>query len=563
MPAAGSNVPSPSVTDANLRIRGNFIWNGPADLALGVEDPSQGGQPSNPTCNAVQLRADNGINHAQPQLADPSAGDFSPAARGNVFTAATYAVPAFPGGDRPSPPAVPQGNLDNSIGHDYYGNPRTSSSPPGAIAAVPAATFYFAEGYTGDGFTEYLCIGNPGSQSAHVRITYVLSGGSEQQQDVEVPPASRSTVNVNATVGSGREVSARVVSDSTVVVERPMYFDYKGKTGGHVTSGSTVASTSWYFAEGFTGDGFDEYVCVMNPGSEGARLTFRFQTEEAGEVVRGGLAVAARSRATFKVNDLLGPGRQCSLKLESDKPVVAERPMYFDYAGKDKRDWDGGHCVVGARGLSTEFMFAEGTTRPGFDEWLTLQNSSDDVIEVQALYSFAAGQGAAVEKIYTVAARHRRTVFVPAEVGAGKDVAVKLTSASPFLAERPMYFDYSGKWDGGHCLVGGTEHPTWYFAEGYTGPGFDEWLCLWNPGGAALDVEVAYFTQEAGALPAKTVNVPAGARLTIKVNDHAGPGYQVSTRVRAPSGAGFVAERPMYFDYYSIDGGSVGSGVVR
>jgi hypothetical protein len=59
----------------------------------------------------------------------------------------------------------------------------------------------------------------------------------------------------------------------------------------------------------------------------------------------------------------------------------------------------------------------------------------------------------------------------------------------------------------------------------------------------------------------KTVSVLAGARLTIKVNDHAGPGYQLSAKLRAPSGASFVAERPMYFDYYSIDGGSVGSGL--
>jgi len=138
---------------------------------------------------------------------------------------------------------------------------------------------------------------------------------------------------------------------------------------------------------------------------------------------------------------------------------------------------------------------------------------------------------------------------------------VKLTSSAQFLAERPMYFDYAGKWDGGHCLLGTSAHPTWYFAEGYTGPGFDEWLCLWNPGASAIDVEVTYCTQEAGALPVKTVSVLAGARLTIKVNDHAGPGYQLSAKLRAPSGASFVAERPMYFDYYGIDGGSVGSGL--
>jgi len=555
-PASDSNIPAPSRVDTNLRIRGNMIWNGPADLPLGVEDPSQGGQPSNPTCNAAQLRADNSINRAQPRLADPAGDNFAPEPGGNVFSAVTYMPPAFSGGDRPSPPVSPAGNLDNSVATDFYGNARTSASPPGAIAAPPATTRYFAEGYTGPGFTEYLCIGNPSTSAAHVSITYIFTDGSQQLQSVEVPAGGRTTVNVNAVVGTGREVSVRVTSDQKVIVERPMYFDSGGVTGGHVTPGAAAAGTTWYFAEGYTGDGFKEYVCVLNPGSEAARLTFRFQTEEKGEIVKSGLAVGARSRATFDVNSLLGGQYQCSLEIESDKPVVAERPMYFTYAGNAKRGWNGGDCVVGSPGLATSYLFAEGTTRTGFDEWLTLQNPGGADIDVRATYDFAPGQGAAVEKTYRVGAGHRRTVFVPSEVGGEKDVSVRLSSVSPFLAERPMYFRYSAGWDGGHCVIGATASAsTWYFAEGYTGPGFDEWLCLWNPGATPIDIQVDYFTQEAGALPARTVNVPAGARVTVKVNDSAGGGYQVSARLRAPSGAGFVAERPMYFTYYGITGG--------
>lgn len=82
-----------------------------------------------------------------------------------------------------------------------------------------------------------------------------------------------------------------------------------------------------------------------------------------------------------------------------------------------------------------------------------------------------------------------------------------------------------------------------------------------EPGSVGYRCRGHLLHQEAGALPVKTVSVLAGARLTIKVNDHAGPGYQLSAKLRAPSGASFVAERPMYFDYYGIDGGSVGSGL--
>jgi len=555
-PAASSNIPAPSCVDTNLRIRGNMIWNGPADLPLGVEDPSQGGQPSNPTCNASQLRADNAINVAQPQLADPAGGDFAPRPGGNVFSAVTFALPAFAGGDRPGPPLAPEGNLDNSVVTDFYGNARAAASPPGAIAAPPAATRYFAEGYTGQGFTEYLCIGNPSTTAAHVGITYTFNNGGQQQQSVEVPAGSRTTIHVNSVVGGGKEVSVRVTADRKVVVERPMYFESGGVTGGHVTSGAVAAGATWCFAEGYTGDGFKEYICVLNPGEDTARLTFRFQTEEKGLVVKSGLAVGPRSRATFDVNALLGGAYQCSLELKSDKPVVAERPIYFTYAGRAKRGWSGGTCVVGAPALATAFAFAEGNTRAGFDEWLTLQNPGGSAIDVRATYDFAAGQGAAVTKTYRVEAGKRRTVFVQSEVGTGKDVSASLRSGSAFLAERPMYFSYGTGWDGGHCVIGATAPASdWYFAEGYTGPGFDEWLCLWNPGASALDVKIDYYTQEQGALPARTVNVPAGARVTMKVNESAGPSLQVSARLSSPAGTGFVAERPMYFDYYGITGG--------
>lgn len=57
--------------------RGNLVWSGGPDMALltGLGD-STGCQPSNPTCNLLQLLAQNAINTVQPQLIDPEAGNF-------------------------------------------------------------------------------------------------------------------------------------------------------------------------------------------------------------------------------------------------------------------------------------------------------------------------------------------------------------------------------------------------------------------------------------------------------------------------------------------------------
>jgi hypothetical protein len=423
-----------------------------------------------------------------------------------------------------------------------------------AGAPLPSTSWYFAEGTTRGGFDEWLCLENPGGSDAHAHLAFITGTGERIEREVGLPAHSRRTVHVNHVVGEGKDVSCSVTSDLPIVAERPLYFDYQGRwTGGHTVLGTGAPATTWYFAEGYTGPGFDEWVCVLNPGSSTAHLTFRFQTQESGEVTRPAQSVPPHSRATFRVNDLLGPGYQCSLKLESDTPVIAERPMYFDYLGSASLHWNGGHCVMGATTLAKQYCFAEGTTRGGFEEWLTIQNPGPAPIRVNAAFQLGVGQGAVVNKIYTVSTGRRFTVNVADEVGSEKDVSVRLSSASEFLAERPMYFRYQGygaNMTGGHCVVGVAEPFTsCYFAEGYTGGSFQEYLCLQNPGASASTVEVTYFTQEAGALEPKSVVVPPATRLTVRVNDHAGGNYQISCRLRVLSGPPVVVERPMYFDY--------------
>ena len=139
-PGNGSNIPSPALTDDNLQIRGNLIWNGPADLSLGVGD-GEGCAADNSTCNPAQLLADNAINSTEPQLIDPVNGNFRPLAAGNLFDVTTFPIPAFPAWDSLTP-AAPAGLLANAVPTDREGLARTMSGPPGAYTGgTPAAAF--------------------------------------------------------------------------------------------------------------------------------------------------------------------------------------------------------------------------------------------------------------------------------------------------------------------------------------------------------------------------------------------------------------------------------------
>lgn len=133
-PLPGSNIPSPAHTDSNLQIRGNVIWNGPANWPLGLGAES-GCQPANPTCNESQIHADNSINTVQPLFIDAAGGNFH---LGNATALPTpIAIASFPLWNH-FMPAVPAWNADTAVPMDRDGHPRAGGDLVGAYASPTA-----------------------------------------------------------------------------------------------------------------------------------------------------------------------------------------------------------------------------------------------------------------------------------------------------------------------------------------------------------------------------------------------------------------------------------------
>jgi len=314
-------------------------------------------------------------------------------------------------------------------------------------------------------------------------------------------------------------------------------------SGGHSGTALGETSTSWFFAEGSTRPGFDEWVCVLNPGDAPCGLTFRFLLPD-GEGTPFHADLAPLSRFSLHVNQAAGTGLDVSVLVEADKPVVAERAMYFRYGDGG---WAGGHCEHGADSPSTQWLFAEGTTRTGFDTWLCISNPQDSPASVEIDYILGVGQGDNRSDTFALAARSRFTLRVNDAVPPECDVSLRVSSSEPVVAERPVYFLYRGSWDGGHDALGSPQASSnWLFAEGTTRAGFEEWICLLNPGENEAEATLV-FMSGGGELSRLDVIVPARRRHTVCVNEVVGPGVDVSCEV--VSGTPLVAERPMYFSY--------------
>ncbi len=427
----------------------------------------------------------------------------------------------------PAAPAAAQGYRWEG-GHDASG------------WAAPSESMYFAEGTTRNGFEEYMIIRNPGASTAKVTLAYLLPSEPPRTQSLDIAPWASASICVNDFVGRGKDVSVQVFSLPGVIAERQVYFNYKGVwTGGHDTCGAPATSDRWYFAEGTTRPGFQEWLCLQNPGVADvtAKLTYMLGT---GENKTEQLVVPASSRRTVDVNSSVGPGQDVSVTVESSGPLVAERPMYFDYKGA----WRGGHTATGATALAGQWDFAEGTTRDGFEEWLSLFNPGE-ATRARVEYMFTGEKP--VVKEYALAARSRTTVDVNREAGAGKDVSIEVTCPNDILCERPMYFRYHSALEGGHDIMGASQASnTVFFPITGSGDGFESWACVMNMGGETNRVLVQVYG-EGGGYDEEGVEMPAHSRATFDLN-------RLSSGMTHPwlkitGSRDLIAERPVYFSY--------------
>ena len=426
---------------------------------------------------------------------------------------------------------------------------------PGALAGVhnwdgghdvlgwdgPAQAAYFAEGTTRGGFEEYLLLRNPQTDTSLVTITYSFPPPAQPMtQNLVLEAGAGASICVNDAVGPDRDVSVIMVAQPGIIAERQVYFNYKGIwTGGHASRGVAAPSPVWYFAEGTTRAGFQEWLCVQNPWDREVIAAITYMLAD-GQNIREYLVLPSLSRKTVDVATQVGADRDVSVMIEAPEPVVAERPMYFDYKGA----WRGGHDTAGAPALSREWYFAEGTTRAGFEEWLCIQNPGNETT-AHVEYLFPGGEREVRD--YPLVANGRTTVFVNGEVGPEKDVSIKVTSAAEIMCERPMYFNYHGSIEGGHVVIGSTgKGESWLFTATAAGAGFSSYLCLMNPGDDWSPVAVEIFGDGDMSRRNEFLLGPH-TRHTIDLNaESAGMG---TTWVKVSGASGIVAERPTYFTY--------------
>jgi hypothetical protein len=299
---------------------------------------------------------------------------------------------------------------------------------------IPQKTWYLAEGSSNWGFETWTLVENPGDSPTKVTLSYMLEGGPVKEVEKSVGAHSRASFDMKADIG-GADASLLVTSDLPVVVERSMYRNDRRE--GSCSMGTPSPGSNFYLAEGSTAWGFTTYLLLENPGPQPAKVTATYMTPD-GALPTAPFDMPAGSRKTVKVNDLL-PNSDFSIRVTSDRPVVAERAMYW---GADTPAGEACHASSGVCSSHQAYYLPDGSTRDSVETYTLVENPNDRPVEVEVSYLSPGGSGN-VSFTSSIAPGARKTFSMNDRIADGR-AAIKVVSKTPgrgIVVERSMYWN--------------------------------------------------------------------------------------------------------------------------
>jgi len=316
-----------------------------------------------------------------------------------------------------------------------------------------------------------------------------------------------------------------------------------------------------YLAEGVANAFFDTDIALFNPGATPVATWLRLQPEGGGAELSWPMLVPPGTRRTVTspiFKSLLGPnGGSFSTLVEANGVVVVDRTVRWGTGHY------GAHAETAVEAPATTWYLAEGSTSGNFELFYLLQNPGPDTVTGNIRFLRPA-PAPPIDHAVTISPRTRLTIPVDSIAGvASTDVSGIVTASAPIIVERAMYLSRPGEpFSAGHGSAGVTAPALqWFLAEGATGPFFELFVLIANPGTSTANVQVEYLLPGGGVLT-KSYTVARESRFTIFVDAEelpAGSGQHplantpVATRVTSTNGVPIIVERAMWWpqpDWY-------------
>lgn len=380
---------------------------------------------------------------------------------------------------------------------------------------------YFAEGSTLQSstvaFSETLSLLNPTSYAAHVLLTYALVNASVMTITRALAPHSVALEDVENDVGSGQQVSIIVASDQPIGVQRIIHRHTATQSLASTTSAGTAhPSTTWYFAEGYSGVTFQPYLVVFNPEPMTTTVSIALATASGPIVLPIVQTLPPFGRSLVNMRAVV-PNRSFSIIVHANGPVVAERVEYWGQGNGSAKF--GSSISSGMPTPITYGTFASALTTAPDQAYISLYNPFTATATVTATMLSSAGDMGIVTA--TIAPASRATLLLHTGVTTAP-VAVDLVSDQSIAAELAQYVGGSPN-SGQHSgWVSEPSSPiaTWLLASGDT-TAMTETVFIANPSQQIASVIGIAYSPD-GESFASTYIVPARSETVVTMNTLSG-----------------------------------------
>lgn len=360
-------------------------------------------------------------------------------------------------------PVVAERQMFWNTGTAVTGQPFHQCAHSSIGVTETAREWYLAEGSTGGdssgNFETWILVQNPGDNTATVDINYQTPGGQVPgPQDVSINGGSRTTFEVAKEVPSQWSVSTAIISDQPVIAERAVYWNsaHAKRQAAHDSIGVTTESNCWYLAEGSTGSNpgnrinagnFETWILVQNPSETTVNVTINYLTP--GGMVAGpqNFPIEPQTRRTFNVADYVAGEWSVSTVVTSDRPVIAERSVYWNIPYAYYMDgslvynvsrWCG-HDSIGATEPDFNWEAANCRTDTAFESWILVQNPGPEDATVSIDYTTPSGIEPGPQN-FKVAGETRHSFRVNDTVSDTQNVGATIRSNRKIVVEHSTYW---------------------------------------------------------------------------------------------------------------------------
>jgi hypothetical protein len=282
------------------------------------------------------------------------------------------------------------------------------------------------------------------------------------------------------------------------------------------------ATRDWYFAEGSTERGAEDWLALFNPFDTDAIIDVSFLTDQGVQTPDAvqALVVPRRSRISVAVHDLARRQLEVGVAVHARTgQVVAERTALFD--GTDARK--GITLALGATGGAPRWRFPVGDASDGAAQSVSVANFTKGTAEVKVRVLIDGNLSAEPETVAVPGSSVRR-VDVGGKVAAGTGYAVEIDSVRGV----PVVAGAFGAWatPAPVTAVAATTGSVstsrrWAFAVGRLDRSGDALICALNVSHAPVTVQIYAYTAGDPNSPksAPAEAVPAGDRAVFSLQE--------------------------------------------